>query len=674
MQTIGSRITVFVLTILGLVMVMLVASVTALLESAVDPWVERRAFSLVELLRPSVAMAADLGLDEDVSAKLETLAELPDVIYVGVFRGEKANQIWRREGSNQTPPVALLKAQNIHNAMRTESTLHAAIQLNEDGDVLALGVDLTEVKAKRARVRNIILLLGLGVLGLAMIIAPRLGRHLTNDIVKLQEATRAIVEQGNIRNDVVISGQGETHELAKDFNALLSLLRIAWQSLQNLTNELSDIGHRIDRTGDLVQGNTHVVVEQVHATKTVTDEMEASVADVQASLRDLSDAREEGVQHARELMRHTTEVDAASQSMVDAVRLSAGATKDIVVAISQSTLAHKSLFRELDEVGEAFDVLTSSTSAIASAAEDTLGASNSMAIDAEQGEAAIRRALDGFEVIDQAMGGVSQAFSELEQRTNKISGVIEFIDGIAAETNLLALNASIIAAQAGEYGQSFGVVALQIKALAQQVAGSTEEIAGLTEEILAGSGLAKAKVEEGKGAAKRGVDLGETAETMLMKIVSATGESHQAAKRIVDAVGQQRQSVQHANEARRQAQSQASELAHAFRDEERAGSAIEGGNKRLEGMSGKLSETASMQSELINELARRLEAIGNTGEKVELFERRHLERSADVAERLNGISLTTTKSVATVQELRAIIELLDDRAKDLAELATHFKL
>ncbi len=76
-----------------------------------------------------------------------------------------------------------------------------------------------------------------------------------------------------------------------------------------------------------------------------------------------------------------------------------------------------------------------------------------------------------------------QEIGEVQKKTDNIDSIINYISGIAENTNLLSLNASIEAARAGEAGRGFAVVADEIRKLADQSIEYNNQIKQIVDDI-----------------------------------------------------------------------------------------------------------------------------------------------------------------------------------------------
>jgi methyl-accepting chemotaxis protein len=139
-----------------------------------------------------------------------------------------------------------------------------------------------------------------------------------------------------------------------------------------------------------------------------------------------------------------------------------------------------------------------------------------------------RQVRQSASVVEAAGQRAEKSITEIESlaaATQRIDGVLNLIQAIAAQTNLLALNATIEAARAGEAGRGFAVVAHEVKALAEQTAKATSEIGQNISMIQASTRDAVEAVRE-IGVAVRDID------DVTSNIAGAVEQQHASTREI----------------------------------------------------------------------------------------------------------------------------------------------
>jgi len=140
-------------------------------------------------------------------------------------------------------------------------------------------------------------------------------------------------------------------------------------------------------------------------------------------------------------------------------------------------------------------------------------------------------AQNGAYVVTEAIGGIDNLLSEIEQaaavirqldeKSENVGVVLDVIKGIAEQTNLLALNAAIEAARAGEQGRGFAVVADEVRSLATRTHESTQDIQRMIEELQQGARGAVSAMDTARDCANKESDQVEAAAESLAMIAGS---------------------------------------------------------------------------------------------------------------------------------------------------------
>ena len=166
------------------------------------------------------------------------------------------------------------------------------------------------------------------------------------------------------------------------------------------------------------------------------------------------------------------------------------ASVQITQSITQSVKGSELQLREISQVANAVDRISSTFDRVAEAAVGANQASTDATSITGAGNRIVASAQQGVDEVVQEVDNASQVISALVADSRNISTMLEVIRSIAEQTNLLALNAAIEAARAGETGRGFAVVADEVRSLASRTQESTKAIESIITNLTNGSSKA----------------------------------------------------------------------------------------------------------------------------------------------------------------------------------------
>ena len=131
----------------------------------------------------------------------------------------------------------------------------------------------------------------------------------------------------------------------------------------------------------------------------------------------------------------------------------------------------------------ALQEMSTSIEHVSGLANDARSLAQAASQGATEGSRQIQVMVSEINRVSQTIGESAEHARQLGQESERISGIVNVIKGVADQTNLLALNAAIEAARAGEMGRGFAVVADEVRKLAERSASSAQEITGMVSAI-----------------------------------------------------------------------------------------------------------------------------------------------------------------------------------------------
>ncbi|HEX7676176.1 MAG TPA: methyl-accepting chemotaxis protein [Bdellovibrio sp.] len=225
--------------------------------------------------------------------------------------------------------------------------------------------------------------------------------------------------------------------------------------------------------------------------------------------------------------------------------IAASISKAVSSIASRLTQAGGNVASSVEQLNEAGNSLSQSSTEAAASLEETVAALEEMSSmvqmnsdNAKQAAALSASSRDAAETGEREIKSLIESMTDISQSSKKIEEIISVIDDIAFQTNLLALNAAVEAARAGEQGKGFAVVAEAVRALAQRSAASAKDISSL--------------IKESVSQIDRGSNIADKSGTVLANIVTSIKKVSDLNNEIAAASSEQTTGIQQISKAMNQ--------------------------------------------------------------------------------------------------------------------------
>jgi methyl-accepting chemotaxis protein len=233
-------------------------------------------------------------------------------------------------------------------------------------------------------------------------------------------------------------------------------------------------------------------------------------------------------------------------SIAEEVAASSGEVSSAMVGITSG--AEEQAFG-LRTVDQALDRIRLGAASIEEASGRVVSLSGHIGELADQKRQDVGRALSMLLDLREVVRTSGEQVHGLEQASERISGFVGSIQGIARQTNLLALNAAIEAARAGDHGRGFGVVADEVRKLADGSARAACEVDATVSQIRDQVAAFVATMERGSARVAGVEEAARGAASAFEAILAAVAEVQSAAVRVADAADANRAAFETVDQA-----------------------------------------------------------------------------------------------------------------------------
>ncbi|WP_267641081.1 methyl-accepting chemotaxis protein [Haloarchaeobius amylolyticus] len=335
---------------------------------------------------------------------------------------------------------------------------------------------------------QLVTMLGLAF-GSILLIGMTIGRNTVKSVANLS-AKAGDIEEGDLQTQIETGRVDEIGQLYNSIDSMRGSLQEQIAAVQQARTEAEQaqaeaeqMNRHLERKADQYRD-----VMQACAAGDLTQRMDA-----QSESEAMADIANEFNRMVAELEETTDRVKAFASDVATASEEVTASSEEVRSASEQVTESVQEISdgaerqnQSLQSVNTEMDALSTTTEEIAASSNEVADLAERTAQTGRSGRDAAEDAIEGMSEIQDESAEAVDAIEELETEMEQIDELIEFISGLAKETNMLALNANIEASRGGGGegdGDGFAVVAQQVKELAQDTKETAEDIEKRLETI-----------------------------------------------------------------------------------------------------------------------------------------------------------------------------------------------